>query len=227
MKVFATSLSRFQKIALLAATILVAVVAYLLSYQFLPDLLDATKFRRWIDSFGVFAPIAFILVQIAQVVLAPIPGQFMAFLGGYIFGPVGGTLYSMIGVTIGSGIAFYIAKRYGRPFVEQVLHEDVIDRLDAFVEKAGTPGLFAFFVLPSLPDDAACFLAGLTPITLWKFLVVVVVGRLPAYILTNFAGGSLAEGRILEAAVIIGIFGLVSILAYYFRDELKRRLESL
>lgn len=224
MKIFAFRLSWYHKIALLFATIVSATTVYFLTYQYVPTAFDPTSLREWIGSFGLFAPVVFVFVQIVQVIVAPIPGQFVALLGGYLFGPINGTIYSMIGVTVGSGIVFLITKRYGRPFVERVLHEEVIAKLDTFTNRAGLPGLFVFFVIPGTPDDAVCFLAGLTPIRSVTFLTIVVIGRLPAYVLTNVAGESLATGRIVETIVILGTIGVISGIAYLFRRDIERRL---
>ncbi|WP_267643502.1 TVP38/TMEM64 family protein [Haloarchaeobius amylolyticus] len=224
MKLFATSVSRSQRIALLTTILGVTAIAGYLTHQYSSAILDPTYLREWIGGFGYFAPLVFVLVQVLQVIIAPIPGHIMVLLGGYLFGPVWGTIYSMIGVTIGSGLTFLITKRYGRPFVERVLHENIVSRLDAFVSKAGAPGLLVFFAIPGTPDDAASFLAGLTKIRITTFLVVVVVGRLPAYVLTSFAGESFAAGRHFEAVVILGLIAGVSALAYWFRGDIKRRL---
>lgn len=48
-----------------------------------------------------FAPFIFVLLQASQIVLAPIPGQLIAFVGGYLFGVVQGTIYSLIGAVLG------------------------------------------------------------------------------------------------------------------------------
>ncbi len=224
MRIFATRLRWYHKLALVLATSVLATTTYSLTYQYLPAVFDPISLREWIEGFGLFAPFVFVFVQIVQVIVAPIPGQFMALLGGYLFGPVNGTIYSMIGVTVGSGIVFLITKRYGRPLVERLLHEEVIAKLDTFTNRAGLPGLFVFFVIPGTPDDAVCFLAGLTPIRSVTFLTIVVIGRLPAYVLTNVAGERLATGRIVDTIVILGTIGVISGVAYLFRRDIKRRL---
>ncbi|WP_324664485.1 TVP38/TMEM64 family protein [Haloarcula sediminis] len=229
MKVFASTLSRTQKFVILSGTVVAAIALYLLSSQLLPSLLDTTSVRQWIGSFGIFAPLVFILVQIAQVIFAPIPGQLLALAGGYLFGPVNGTIYSLLGVTVGSSIAFLLTKRYGRPLVERVLHEDVIAGFDGFIERVGLPGFIAFIIIPGLPDDAVCFLAGLTPWRFKTFLFAIVIGRFPAYVLTVYAGGELASGRFVIGIVLIGVLVALSAVGYFKQDEIQNwvyRLEE-
>lgn len=221
MKVFASTLSRTQKAAILGGTVIVAIALYMLTYRFLPDLLDTITLRQWIDSFGILAPVVFIPVQIAQVIFAPIPGQLIALAGGYLFGPVYGTIYSLLGVTVGSSIAFLLTKRYGRPLVERVLHEDVIAGFDGFVERVGLPGFIAFIIVPGLPDDAVCFLAGLTTWRLKTFLFAIIIGRFPAYVLTIYAGGELASGRFVVGVVLIGVLAVLSVVGYFKQDKIQ------
>lgn len=40
-----------------------------------------------VKSWGIFAPLLFILLQVLQTVVAPIPGQVVGSIGGFIFGP--------------------------------------------------------------------------------------------------------------------------------------------
>lgn len=220
MKLFSSTVSRTRKAATLSVTVAAAIALYLLSYQLLPNLLDATKLRQWIDSFGIFAPAIFVLLQTTQVIFAPIPGQLLALSGGYVFGPLYGTIYSLLGVTIGSSIAFLLTKRHGRPVVERVFHEDMIARFDGFVDRVGLLGFTAFIMLPGLPDDAVCFLAGLTEWRLRTFMLAIIIGRFPAYVLTVYAGGELASGRFVVGVALIGVLVVFSIVGYLKQDAI-------
>jgi len=221
MKVFSSADSRRRTVLALAGILLALGGLYVALRTYAPFVFEAEELEAWIDGFGVLAPLVFVVVQTLQVIFAPVPGQVVAVVGGYLFGPLWGTVYSMTGVMIGSAVAFSIAKRYGRPAVERMIHEDVLARFDGFVERAGLPGLFLFVVIPGLPDDAVCFLAGLTNIGLVLFLVVMTVGRFPAYAATNVAGGSLASGRAVEAAVVLGVVVFASLVAYHQRERIQ------
>jgi uncharacterized membrane protein YdjX (TVP38/TMEM64 family) len=221
MKVFSSRTDRWQTLLLAVAVIAAFVGLYLGVRRYAPFVFDAQALRTWIAGFGIFAPLVFIFLQAAQVVLAPIPGQVVALVAGYLFGPVYGTIYSLTGVLIGSAIAFSLAKRYGRSFVERVIANDVIDRFDAFVERVGVPGLFAFVIIPGLPDDAICFLSGLTKWRLRTFLAVIAVGRLPAYVITVYAGGQFAGGRFRTGIALVAFVIVVSAVGYYKQEAVR------
>ena len=70
------------------------------------SLYNRHELKRFILSFGAYSPLAFILLQIIQVIVAPIPGGAIEFLGGYLFGVKAGFIYSMIGLILGSWASF-------------------------------------------------------------------------------------------------------------------------
>jgi uncharacterized membrane protein YdjX (TVP38/TMEM64 family) len=208
-------------VALVAAVVLVSLAVR----QYASFILDAESLRAWLDQFGVFAPVVLVLVQAAQVIVAPVPGQVVALVAGYAFGPVAGSAYSFVGVLLGSAIAFSLTKRFGRPAAERLLHEDILDRFDEFVDNVGLPGLFVFVLIPGLPDDAVCFLGGLTRWRLRTFLAVITVGRLPAYAVTVYAGGELATGRVGFALALIGLVVVASVGGYCKQDAIRTTIE--
>jgi uncharacterized membrane protein YdjX (TVP38/TMEM64 family) len=230
MQVFASSEDRHRSLLVLIVLTVAAVGLYAAARRFAPFVFDPEALQLWIDQFGLFAPLVFVFVQALQVVVAPIPGQVVALIAGYLFGPLAGTVYSLTGVLIGSTVAFSLAQRYGRPFVEDVLDEDVLTRFDAFVDRVGVPGLVAFVVIPGLPDDAICFLSGLTTWRLRTFLAASAVGRLPAYVLTVYAGNEFASGQAVEGSLLVGALVALSVIGYYKQETVReqaRRLESV
>ena len=80
---------------------------------------DHHQLKKVISSFGPYAPLAYILLQIIQVVVAPIPGGAIEFLGGYLFGVSAGMVYSMIGLILGSWLAFSLARIFEKIAVEK------------------------------------------------------------------------------------------------------------
>jgi len=193
--------------------------------QYAPFMFDAERLSTWVDQFGVLAPAVIVLIQAAQVVLAPVPGQVVALASGYIFGPVAGSVYSFVGVLVGSAIAFSLTKRFGRPVAERLLHEDILNRFDEFVDRVGIVGLLVFVTIPGLPDDAVCFLCGLTDWRLRTFLAVIAVGRFPGYIVTVYAGEELASGRLWVALGLLAAVVVASVAGYYRQDAIRNTVE--
>jgi uncharacterized membrane protein YdjX (TVP38/TMEM64 family) len=226
-KLFASTAARRRAVALLLAVTVALAALYVGLRRYASFVFHPEELRAWVEGFGMLAPAIFVLLQAVQVVVAPIPGQVVALVAGYLFGSVAGTVYSLLGVLVGSAIAFALADRYGRSFVEEMLDDAVVDRFDWFVDRVGIPGLIAFVAVPGLPDDAICFLAGITNWRLRTFMLAITVGRLPAYVLTVYAGGKLASGRFVGAMAILGTVFVFSVVGYYKQERIRNAVQRL
>lgn len=211
--------ARARRLAIVGLLVLgLFVVAGMMLFDYsVGTIFEPTTVRETVEGYGLFAPVAFIALQVMQVVFAPIPGQVLALAGGYIFGPFLGTVYSLVGATIGSAIAFGLSRRFGRPVVERLVHPQTLGNIDQFLEDHGRLAVFLVFLLPGLPDDALCFVCGLTSIPLRDLVVLSFLGRIPGYALLALAGGRLATHRPLEAGIIIGVIGLLAAIGYWRR----------
>ena len=79
---------------------------------------DRAMMEELVRKGGIWAPVTFILIQMVQVVVPIIPGGITCAVGVVIFGPWYGLLYNYIGIVVGSGINFYLARRYGQCLVK-------------------------------------------------------------------------------------------------------------
>lgn len=226
LQVFASPRARRRFLVhLVIALVVLGGVAVLLR-PYVEFLTNAQALRAWVADFGVLAPLVLIALQAAQVVLAPIPGQVLAVVAGYLFGAWWGTLYNMIGITIGSTVAFWLSRRYGRPYVEDIVHEDALAMFDGIGDDPARLALFVFFLVPGLPDDVICFVGGLTRIPLWQLVAIAIVGRLPAFFLVNVVGDFLGTGRPIHAVVLTVVLVCISAWVYLQRDRLVAYFES-
>lgn len=221
-RVFASSRSRRHFIVHLFVLVLAFLAATVVVQRHFAFLTDTPALREFIRGYGLLAPVVLVALQAVQVVVAPVPGQVLAVVAGYLFGVWWGTLYNMIGITIGSTIAFWISRRYGRAYVENIVQEEALARFDAVSDDYGQAALFFLFLVPGLPDDVICFAGGLTDIPLWQLVVLAVIGRAPAFFLVNVVGDMLGTGNILTAVVLAVVLVVISAVGYRYRDLLIR-----
>ena len=193
----------------------------------LPGVTDPDWIEHQLEGLGAVAPVAFVALQTGQVILAPIPGQLLAGVGGYLFGTWLGAGYSMVGVVIGSTVVFLVSRRFGRSYAERVIEQSALRRWDAFVDRGGVPALFVCFLLPTFPDDLLCFVAGLTGLRLRRFLALVVVGRTPTFLAVAYAGTRLSDGVLGQFALVVTVLTLGSVAVYATRDRIVARLDGL
>jgi uncharacterized membrane protein YdjX (TVP38/TMEM64 family) len=196
----------------------------LLVRQYLPWLLEPASLRLRVAATGPFAPAVFVGIQAMQVIIAPIPGQALGFASGYLFGTVFGTAYSLLGAIIGSYVVFRLSRRYGRQHVERAIDPAIVAEFDTLVEHRGLAALFAVFLVPGLPDDVICFVAGLTDLRIRDMLVVSAAGRFPGYLVVNAAGAELEAGDATVSLLLLGLLAVFTVLGYVYRSALLDRL---
>jgi uncharacterized membrane protein YdjX (TVP38/TMEM64 family) len=225
-RVFASP--RYRRLAIAGIVVFGLSLAslYLTLRAYFPFIFNTSELRALLQQFGVLSPAVYIFAHTIQVVTMAIPGYAIAVVGGVLFGPFFGTVYTMIGVTVGSAIAFLIARNYGRPLVERMIHEDALDRFDAFIQNAGLPGLFLFVLIPVLPEDVISFVAGLSHFRLSVFLIAIFLGRLPAAAVAVLAGDGIATNQFLEASIWLLSLVFASVYTYYYRDHLLERISA-
>lgn len=213
----------------ITAALIIAIVVYL-AWDILAKgpltrfLMNRDELVAAVESWGIFAPLLYIILQVIQTVVAPIPGQIVGSIGGFIFG-AWGVLWTSIGTLIGCFIVFKIARRFGRPLLEKIFKKSSIERFDFIINsKSASLALFLIFLLPGFPDDIICYIAGLTNLPIRKLMVIVLLGRLPVITLTNYIGAGLVDNVALVAAVSI-IAVLILGLGVWQRERIMKFLK--
>jgi uncharacterized membrane protein YdjX (TVP38/TMEM64 family) len=207
------------KIVLLLALILAGVFLFF-HYDLYHFFVSRKKIVHFVNSFGPLSVLIFIGLQIVQVLIAPIPGEFNGFIGGYLYGPVLGTIYSTIGLTIGSCLAFLLARSLGMPFVEKIVNPQIIRKYDYFMEHRGIPITFILFLIPGFPKDALSYIVGLSHMKTTTFLILCTAGRLLGTIMLSISGSYARNNQNAAMLAILGISALITLLAYYYHEEL-------
>jgi uncharacterized membrane protein YdjX (TVP38/TMEM64 family) len=184
---------------------------------------DQERFKTWLESYGAFAALVFIVIQALQVILFFIPGEITQFAGGYIFGTWKGLLLSYVGITLGSVTAFYLARLFQHAVIDLLVDRQTVRRFDRLVYgKSGYWPMFILFLIPGIPKDLLCYIAGLTPMHVVTFLLISTLGRFPGVLLSSIFGDGLAERDWTTVGLSVGIaLGLVG-LVYLFREPIER-----
>jgi uncharacterized membrane protein YdjX (TVP38/TMEM64 family) len=181
------------------------------------------KVIEFINSFHPYDDFVFIALQIFQVLIAgAIPAEITGVIGGYLYGPVLGTIYSTIGLSIGSWLAFILARIYGLPLVRRVVKASIMQKYDHFMTLRGPLVSFILFLIPGFPKAALCYIIGLSQMNIWTFIVVSTVGRLLGTILLSVSGSSVRNDQGTVVLVILGIIGIILLLAYFYRDRFMK-----
>lgn len=182
---------------------------------------DPNSLAVWIDSAGIWGPIIFMLLNTLQVLLAVIPGGPFEVAAGALFGPWVGTLMCDIAMSAGGVITFLFVRKFGIKFIELFTTREKIESVKFLhSNNKSTTLLFLFFLLPGTPKDLMCYVVGLTDIKLSTWILINVVGRFPAILLSALGGSALGEQRY---GIFIAAFAIIIIL-YFLGSYLYKRL---
>ncbi len=188
---------------------------------------DHHQLKKVIKSFGPYAPLGYILLQIMQVVIAPVPGGAVEFLGGYLFGVKAGFIYSMIGLTIGSWFAFSLARIFEKIAVEKFVSDQTRKKFNYLIEHEGAILSFILFLLPGFPKDALCYILGLTPMHLGIFLIISTIGRIPGTLMAILQGAKAFEHEYYTFGMLLGGSALVILVFYIYHEEIHNLIKKL
>ena len=188
--------------------------------------LDAKPFREWVDQWGYFGPVVFVLVLALSVLFAPIPNVPIFIAAGLAWGPVVGTAYSMAGMMLGSVMAFYVARAFGRRHLPKLIGSKTAARLDTLADTMGGRMVFWSRMLPAVNFDWVSFVAGMTSIRFWPFFLYSFLGMLLPTTVAVAAGDGLGKDlRITLAMGGVWVAGIAASALYfwYTRRRSQRR----
>ena len=213
---------RFAAIAGFPALIAAVLVSAFMFRQDLYELFKSSEsVRAWVAAQGALAPLAFIGLQVVQVIVFVVPGEVVQIAGGFAFGLWAGTLWSVIGILAGSLINFTIGRVLGRPFVESIFGVERVRR----IEKAtgggkAAAGFFLLFVIPGIPKDALTYAAGASKLSFGVFIAVSTLGRLPGIFGSAYMGSAAFEKEYTAAFVVLVSASILFAAGLIFRESL-------
>jgi uncharacterized membrane protein YdjX (TVP38/TMEM64 family) len=140
-----------------------------------------------VDTWGVWAPIGFILIyNIATVLL--IPGSILTLGSGVLFGVGWGSIYVFIAATLGATFAFLIGRYFARDWVNgKVQQNPKFQTIDQAIAREGLKIVFLLRLSPLFPFNLLNYALGITQVSL-KDYVIGSLGMIPGTILYVYIG---------------------------------------
>lgn len=186
------------------------------------DSLDSLK--AYIERFSPYSQLVFFLVQLASVILAPIPSNLTAAAGAVVFGLWESFLLTAAAVQAGSLIVFLLARVLGHSFADRLVSQKVSRKYLDVIQSKRDVFLALVFLFPFFPDDLICILAGLTDIPLSRFFVICLFTR-PWGLLVACGVGSSTLVIPLWGMILLGLAGLaLFLLGIRYGDKIEQAL---
>lgn len=158
-------------------------LSYYMQGQFL---YNSEGLRVWLESFGPFIILVYIILQSLSIIIAPIGGFVFLLAMIAIYGPKIAIILVFLVSTPCYLINFHIARRFGRPLVKKIIGEHGLKTVDHFARDAGTPTLVMLRIFQGMNFDYISYGVGLTAIPFKTFLLVNIFGSIPYYLLFYF-----------------------------------------
>lgn len=193
----------------------------------LEEINSVEDLRALIGRAGPMAGVAYFLMQMMTVIVAPIPSNVTMMAGALALGFWPAMILGVLAVICGSVIVFLVARALGRNAVRRFLDRGVMERYLPVIEEKQDMFLFLTMLFPFFPDDALCILAGLTTISLRRFVLIMAAARPWGLVFAALLGSGSIQmpvwGWVLMAVPMIAVF----ILAMRYSRQIEEKLFSL
>ncbi len=194
-----------QHIVLLAVLLFFIYIGYEYYFRYSYILKNPNILKDVVLSYGNFSVLVFVLMQVLQVVVFFIPGEFIQVAGGYIFGAFLGGIISLVGITLGSIMVYFICNNYGKPFVDKLILKKEVKFFKKILE-AGSKKIviFMFYLIPGIPKDALTYICGVSNISFKSFFIYSTIGRIPGIFISSYFGEKIYT-KDLTSLITIGV----------------------
>jgi uncharacterized membrane protein YdjX (TVP38/TMEM64 family) len=184
------------------------------------------QFHEFLLSLGPWAAAVSTLLMISQSVAVPIPVTLLMVANGLVFGVWHGMLISFIGGFIGAVFAFYLGRRLGRTVVERFVPCPALDAADQLMARRGGWAVVIGRWVPGIPCDPLSYAAGIMRMPWLKFMLLTVVGLIPANLITAYLGAE-ATGDVRTRYWVLGLVVIAALFAAWKILDNQRRKRSL
>ena len=194
---------------------------------------DPDAFKDYVADRGVWGVLIFIFFVAIQVMVAVIPGGPFQVAAGYAYGNFWGTVFCMIGCTIGSMVVFFLVRKYGEKVILLFFKKEQLDKIKIVIDAKKAKILLAvIFIIPGTPKDFLTYYAGITNIKPLTWALICSFGRLPAILLSAYAGDYIQNEKykmaiIAFAIILVGTACGALCYKLYEKRKLKKHNEAL
>lgn len=212
-------LSKYKSyIALGIISIFLVYCAYEYSKYFY-ILRDPDRLKEVMLSYGKYSILAFVMLQVIQVIAFFIPGEIVQIAGGYIYGTLPGSLLSIVGITIGSIAGYGISNYYGKPLVNKIISKKNMK----FFQRVLNVGsinyvVFLLYLIPGIPKDVLSYICGVSSINFKNFFIYSTLGRLPGIFISAYFGAKI-DSNSTNILIIIAISMTILFVLGVFKGE--------
>jgi uncharacterized membrane protein YdjX (TVP38/TMEM64 family) len=180
---------------------------------------------------GKWAPVLLILLGTIRP-LTFVPASALAIPAGIVFGTGAGGIYAIIGQTFSAGLAFWVARYFGRVYVEKLLSKKLKEKtelISKFQKEKGFKTVFFLRLVPVVPFDLISYGAGVSELRFFPYLLATILGTIPVTLVYTYLGSSLKTwrtGRFFYPLAVLTIIAVGSSI-YYYLFKIKKNKQGV
>lgn len=169
------------------ASAVLAILVYFDVHEYVLQLLE------WFKQQGPWAPVLFMLIMAAVVVLL-LPGALFTLGAGFVFGVIPGSVYVVLGTTAGAGVAFLLARYcFGQRARDFVLARTKLRLVNDELTPNGWKIVLLTRLIPFFPGKLSNYFFGLTQFSLRGYLAGSLLGFIPFSVHNVYLGSLIAD----------------------------------
>ncbi len=164
---------------------------------------------NFIGQFGVIS--GFLLVFLESMI--PIlPLSAFVTINIFTYGNILGFIVSYLGTTSGCIVAYYLCKKFNDHFESRYKGNKTVKDIKKKLKNIKLTTLVVILAIPFTPAFAINIAAGLTRYDFKKYVVAVIIGKIPMIYFWSFIGASLKES--LSDPIILVKIGVMLLITY-------------
>jgi uncharacterized membrane protein YdjX (TVP38/TMEM64 family) len=219
----------FLKLGLLFfVSIIIPILLVTLNKDLIGQLNNTEDLMIMLEAHKGIAFLILIGLQMLQIVICMLPGQPIQFASSYLYGFWQGYLISIIGAIIGTVVTYNIAKFLGKDALHILFGEK---RVNEYMRKLNSGKAYIIilliYLIPGIPKDLMCYVAGLSEIKIRPFIIISTIGRTPGIMGSLLMGSMLENENYLGLAIMVLIAIIISYVFYKNRKRLINYIDRL
>ncbi|CAB1253584.1 TVP38/TMEM64 family protein [Clostridium sp. MT-14] len=188
--------------------------------------INVYRIRSYIQSYGEFSAVVFIVMYTLRPLLIIFPASLMSIVAGNIFNSHIAVLLSMIGCFGSATVAFFLSRYLGRSFVDKILKGKALV-LDKNIEKYGFKVMTIMRLSFVFPYDPLSYAAGLTKMKYSDFIFGTLIGTLPEMVTYSLMGKNLEDPFSIKFILPIMILCIIAFCSLYVHRRISKNTNNL
>ena len=185
------------------------------------------QFKEKITNSGITGVLTLFGLELAQVVLAILPGEPIEILAGICFGQIWGTIFLIVSVFIVTCLIYFLVKKFGRDFIYEFFPKEKVNKLENSKlfkdEKKIELVMIILFLIPGTPKDLLVYIGALLPMKSSRFIAISTVLRFPSIISSTLLGDNILAGQWEVGIIAYAVTFLITFIVVFVVNKLDNK----